>query len=166
MPLRTDRLSLPLLAVAQAQKEMTHNEALALLDAAVQPVIVAVAPAAVPASPAIGQCWIVGSAASGAWAGHDGALAAWTQGGWRFVAAFEGMAVWSIADQAIARRGATSWSIGTVTARSVSIGGLQVVGPRTGAIAAPAGGSIVDGEARAALTAVLAALRTHGLISA
>jgi len=33
----TPRLALPLLAVAQAQKEVTHNEALALLDLLVQP---------------------------------------------------------------------------------------------------------------------------------
>ena len=48
MTLQTDRFALPLLATAQAQKEMTHNEALALLDAVVQPVVVAVAPASVP----------------------------------------------------------------------------------------------------------------------
>ena len=48
MTLQTDRLSLPLLAVAQAQKEATHNEALVLIDALVQPVVVSVAPASVP----------------------------------------------------------------------------------------------------------------------
>ncbi len=32
MTLMTDRLALPLLAAAQAHKEATHNEALALLD--------------------------------------------------------------------------------------------------------------------------------------
>ena len=37
----TDRLRLPRLAAAQAQKEMTHNEALTLLDAAVQATVVA-----------------------------------------------------------------------------------------------------------------------------
>ena len=38
----TSRLGLPTLAAAQAQKEMTHNEALTLLDVAVQPVVAAV----------------------------------------------------------------------------------------------------------------------------
>jgi hypothetical protein len=39
------------------------------------------------------------------------------------------------------------------------------VGPQAAAIASPAGGSIVDVEARAALGALLATLREHGLIA-
>lgn len=62
----TDRLALALIAPGQAQKEMTHNEALARLDIMVQPVVQAIAPASVPASPTFGQCWIVGVGASGA----------------------------------------------------------------------------------------------------
>ena len=161
----TDRLSLPLLAVAQAQKEMTHNEALAIVDAAVQAVVVAVAPASVPTSPAAGQCWIVGAGASGAWAGHDGALAAWTDGGWRFVPAFEGMTVFSQSDQMPARRGTSGWAVGALAGKSLSIDGLQVVGSRRAAIAAPAGGTTVDTEARAAIASILTTLRGHGLIA-
>ena len=165
MSLQTDRLSLPLLAVAQAQKEMTHNEALALLDAAVQATVVAVAPATVPASPTLGQSWIVGTGATGAWNGHDGAIAAWTQGGWRFVAPFEGMAVWSLADSMVARRTATAWATGTLAGRKLTIDGQQVVGMRGGAIGNATGGAVVDTEVRAIVGQILAALRTHGLIA-
>jgi Protein of unknown function (DUF2793) len=165
MPLQTDRLSLPLLAVAQAQKEMTHNEALALLDAIVQPVVVAVAPASIPASPVPGQAWIVGAAATGAWAGHDHSLAVWTSGGWRFVAPFEGMTVWSLAQGMIVRRPAWAWIAGALTGSTLSLSGLQVVGARAAAIANPAGGTTIDSEARAALSSILAALRAHGLIA-
>jgi len=42
---------------------------------------------------------------------------------------------------------------------------VQVVGPQEAAIAAPSGGSAVDVEARAALGAILDALRGHGLIA-
>ena len=35
----TARLTLPFLQSGQAQKELTHNEALTLLDIAVQPVV-------------------------------------------------------------------------------------------------------------------------------
>ena len=38
----TDRLLLPLLATAQAQKEVTHNEALTLVDLLLAPVVEAV----------------------------------------------------------------------------------------------------------------------------
>ncbi len=165
MTLQTDRLSLPLLAVAQAQKEMTHNEALALLDSVVQPVVVAIAPATTPTSPVPGQGWIVGAAPTGAWAGHAGSLAVWTSGGWRFVAPFEGMMVWSLADTMVFRRAGAAWIGGALTGRTLALDGLQVIGARGAAIANPAGGSTIDAESRAALSAILTALRTHGLIA-
>ncbi len=160
----TDRLGLPLLAVAQAQKEVTHNEALTLLDAAVQPVVVAET-SSVPSNPTAGQAWIVGPAADGAWAGRAGAVAAWTQGGWRFVAPFEGMAVWDLALAMPRRRAGSAWLSGQARGTTLTHDGYQVVGPRQPAIAAPSGGSTVDVEARATIAGVLAALRTHGLIS-
>jgi hypothetical protein len=161
----TARLALPLLYAAQAQKEDDHNEALAQLDLATQAVVQDVGIDEPPAAPALGACWIVGSAPTGAWSGRAGALAGWTAGGWRFVAAFTGMAVWDLASNTLARRGASQWERGSARVASVSVGGLQVVGARRPAIAAPAGGTTVDSEARAALGAVLAALRTHGLIA-
>lgn len=162
----TDRLQLPLLVTAQAQKEMTHNEALAMLDALVQPVVVSVAPTAVPVAPTAGQAWIVGAGAAGAWTGHDGAIAIFGSGGWRFCAAREGMSVWSVADGLVFRRVGSGWVGGAVTATSVSIGGQQVVGSRGAAIADLLGGTNVDAEARAVLAAVLERMRTHGLIAA
>lgn len=165
MALETDRLSLPLLAVAQAQKEVTHNEALTLLDAAVQAVVVAVAPSMVPSTPALGACWIVGTAAAGAWSGHDGALAVWTSGGWRFVGPVEGMAAWSLADSMPVRRQANAWIVGATHGRVLHHDGVQVVGARSAAISSPSGGAVIDAQARAAVELMLAALRTHGLIT-
>ena len=161
----TDRLAFALIAPGQAQKEMTHNEALARLDIMVQPVVQAVAPALVPASPAFGQCWIVGVGASGAWAGRDGAIAAWTAGGWRFVTPFEGMTAWSITDSMqVARRGA-DWIIGEVNAQQVRINNVRVITVRQPAIATPVGGAMVDSESRDAISSILGVLRTHGLIA-
>src|SRR3546814_5826049 len=71
----TPRFSLPLLAVAQAQKEVTHNEALTLLDALVHAAIEAGPLATPPANPALGQCWIVDAAATGVWSGAENAIA-------------------------------------------------------------------------------------------
>ena len=133
----TDRLQLPLLVTAQAQKEMTHNEALAMLDALVQPVVVSVPLTDVPVAPTAGQVWNVGADAAGAWTGHDGAIAIFGTGGWRFGAASEGMSVWSVADGLAFRRVGLSWIGGAETATSLSIGGQQVVGPRGSAIADP-----------------------------
>ena len=161
----SERLKLPYIAPGQAQKEMTHNEALALVDTLVQPVVQAVAPAAVPVSPALGQCWIVGTGATGVWAGYDGALACWTSGGWRFVAAFEGMSVWSLADKMTVMRGAANWVIGHINAKMIRINDVPVLTVQQPAIAAPGGGTVIDNESRSALTAILGALRVHGLIA-
>ncbi|WP_293881409.1 DUF2793 domain-containing protein [Sphingomonas sp.] len=165
MTTTSDRLNLPFLALAQSQKETTHNEALALLDMAVQPVVQAIAPATIPAAPVAGQCWIVGAAPGGPWSGHADALAAWTSGGWRFLAPFDGMTVWSMADGVSARRVGSSWQVGQLTAVKLVIGGNQVVGNRRPAIALPTGGATNDVQARATIALVIDTLTNHGLIS-
>ncbi len=166
MALQSDRLKLPLLAAAQAQKEVTHNEALALADIAMQAVVQSVAPPTVPGSPQPGQCWIVGSSPAGAWDGQAGAIAGWTSGGWRFVAPFPGMQVWSIPDNAMARREGSTWVVGLMTAASLSVGGQQVVGAQQPRVTVATGGATVDVQARAAIAALIAGLETHGLFSA
>src|SRR3989344_8476869 len=135
----TARFALPLLAMAQAQKEVTHNEALPLLDALVQPVVEDGPQAVPPSAPVAGQGWIVGAAASGAWVGEEGALALWTSGGWRFVAPRPGMRAHRLSDG--------GW---------LRFDGAALVEP--GPIASPAGGATVDSEARAAVAAGVLAL--------
>jgi hypothetical protein len=161
----SDRLKMPLLAAGQAQKEVTHNEALAMADMLVQPVVMSVAPASVPASPSIGQCWIVGTGATGAWSGKDGHLACWTSGGWRFSQPFVGMSAWSLADATLVRRSANAWVIGASNAKSYAVDGIQLVGAQRPAIAPPTGGTVIDTQARIAIAAILDTLRTHGLIA-
>jgi len=162
---RSPRLALPLLQPGQAQKEQDHNEALARLDLAVQPAVQAVGVDAPPAAPEEGQCWIVGAAPTGDWAGKSAMLAGWTAGGWRYVAPVEEMVAWSLADRRAVRFDAGRWRAGEVRATRLLVDGEQVVGARRGAIPDPAGGTTVDGEARGALLQVLAALRGHGLIA-
>ena len=160
----TSRLSLPFLQAGQAQKEVTHNEALALMDIAVQPVVEAVGLTTPPLAPLAGQCWIVGVAPSGAWTGRGGALAGWTAGGWRFLAAFDGMSAWSRNDLCIACHVAGQWEIGTVHARRLLIDGVQLPGLPQPAIAAPSGGTVSDLSARQTIGEIIAALQHHGLI--
>lgn len=160
----TARLVLPFLAAGQAQKEVTHNEALQRLDALVQPVAETADLAAPPSSPAPGQCWIVGTDATDSWAGHDGDIAQWTDGGWRFVRPLAG---WRCH---VADRGArmihdgSAWRDDAVRADGLYVAGQRVVGPRKPMIAAPAGGSVIDSEARAVIAAILTTLQDHGLI--
>ena len=82
----TPHLLLPLLAAAQAQKHVTHNEALAALDALVHLAVKERDRATPPGFPAEGDRYHVGAAASGAFAGHAGAIAFFDLGLWRFLA--------------------------------------------------------------------------------
>ncbi|WP_431469431.1 DUF2793 domain-containing protein [Sphingosinithalassobacter sp. LHW66-3] len=159
----TPRLTLPLLAAGQAQKEMFHNEALARLDLLVQGSAEDMGAEIPPEDPEPGQAWVLGADPTGAWAGHAHALAGWTEGGWRFAAPREGTRVWVAQEGAFALFSGGSWTIGEVRGRVV-VEGHQVVGRRGAAIGDPAGGTTVDVEARIALSAVLAAMRAHGLI--
>lgn len=161
----SDRLALPLLAAGQAQKEIVHNEALMLLDMLSQPVVQSADLSAPPGSPAPGQCWIVAASPTGDWAGRAGALAAWTEAGWRFAPPGEGWSAW-VADRGqVMRFDGTSWADEQVRADGYYIEGEKTVGEQQPAIADPTGGATVDGDARAAIIAVLAALRSHGLIA-
>jgi hypothetical protein len=80
----TPHLGLPLIAAAQAQKHVTHNEALIVLDALAQLAVVSASLTAPPATPAQGDRYIVAAAATGVWAGQSGKIAAFYDGAWRF----------------------------------------------------------------------------------
>ncbi|WP_333828560.1 peptidase G2 autoproteolytic cleavage domain-containing protein [Pararhodobacter sp.] len=84
------RLNLPFIQQAQAQKHVTHNEAIERLDLLVQLVVEAFDASTPPALPEEGQIWALGAAPSGAWAGQGNHLAAWAGGGWLFLTPAEG----------------------------------------------------------------------------
>ena len=82
----TVNLGLPCIEGSQAQKHVTHNDALRILDTLVQLAVLDRDLTAPPGSPAEGQRWIVKAGATGLWAGHDNAVAAWQDGAWQFSA--------------------------------------------------------------------------------
>ncbi|GHB36541.1 ribonuclease III [Pseudovibrio japonicus] len=90
----TTHLQLPFLAAAQAQKHVTHNEALALIDLVVQLCVVSNDMGAPPDAPEEGERYIVPVGATGAFAGHDGEVAAFDGGAWRFLVPVDGWAAW------------------------------------------------------------------------
>ena len=90
----TPRLSLPVIEAAQAQKHVTHNEALTLLDCLTQLAVESRSLAAPPASPAEGGCYIPAASATGAWSGWDNQLALFSGGGWLRLAPVPGLKAW------------------------------------------------------------------------
>jgi hypothetical protein len=85
MPSQTSRLALPLIAAAQAQKHITHNEAIVLLDDAIHPAVLDAHRTAPPTSPAEGDRHLIKPTATGSWSGHDGEIAIFDQAAWRFL---------------------------------------------------------------------------------
>ena len=77
-------LSLPLIQPSQAQKHVTHNEALIRLEALVQLAVKDRTNTPPPALPDHGQRHIVAAPASGPWAGHDHEIAVYDNGAWWF----------------------------------------------------------------------------------
>lgn len=141
----TPRFSLPILAVAQAQKEMTHNEALVLIDALIQATVEAGPQADPPMEVAEGKCWLIGADATGAWTGQEDRIGLWTAGGWRFIAPREGMRVRRSADGAWLTFDAGLWN-------------------EPAMVANPDGGSTIDVEARMAIKVLISTLSTQGLV--
>jgi hypothetical protein len=90
----TTNLLLPYILAAQAQKHVTHNEALRILDRLVQLSVLDRDLTSPPGSPADGDRYIVGSGATGDWAGWDGDVAVWSDGAWLRLPPRAGWMVW------------------------------------------------------------------------
>jgi hypothetical protein len=135
------------------------------LEALIQPTVEGAPINTPPTAPALGQQFLTGSSPTGAWVGNPGALATWTSGGWRFIAPKDGLCAIDRSTGLNWRYMTGQWRAGVVDASEVRIGGQKVLGSRRNAIASPNGGVTVDIEGRAAIDAVLNALRDHGLIA-
>jgi Protein of unknown function (DUF2793) len=148
MPLlETARHKLPLLAVSQAHKELTHNEALVRVDALLHAVMVdEVGTPPSPNDADIGKCWLIASSATGDWLGKAGQIGLWVGGSWRFLEPDEGMRVRQMS-AGVDR----IWSKGSWTTAPT--------------IGDPVNGAIIDVEARQAIITILQYFRTVGLIA-
>jgi len=137
------RFALPLLFVGQSQKELTFNEAILLVDFLLQPVIESTT-TAVPSAPTPGQCWIISAGATGIFAGKADQVAAWAEGGWRYIAPREGMRVYDRARTGHRIYQGGAWRTPTMPS-------------------APEGGTTIDAQARSAIVAITDALRDAGI---
>ncbi len=124
----TPRSALPELAAAQAQKHVTHNDALLQLDALVCCRILDRDLSTPPSSPADGDAYIVKATGTGDWAGEDGNIAFCVDGAWRFYAPFAGLTAFVADDLEFLIYDGTDWAdLATV----LSLENLPMIGINT-----------------------------------
>jgi len=138
----TPRFSLPYLFTGQAQKEAFVNESLAIADSLLHCAVEGMSDTP-PSNPADGQGWLVGGNPIGEWATKGGHLAFRQAGNWIYLAPRDGLRV---LDRST---GQERVYCGTWKAPAAPI--------------LPTGGTVIDTEVRAALAAVVAALRETGV---
>ena len=85
MPETSPTLAMPYIQPAQAQKHVTHNEALRILDAVSQLSVLNADLAEPPLLPEEGDRYIVAQDGTGAWAGQDFNVAIWVDWGRLFL---------------------------------------------------------------------------------
>lgn len=139
------RFGLPFLFAAQSQREFFVNEALSRIDLLMHASINGES-SVPPATPSEGDAWLVGPDPQGAWAGYEGQLAGFGGGGWIFVAPRAGLRVWDAEAEQVVLFDGGQWA-------------------RPAAPSPPAGGAVVDDEARAAIVNLIASLRVAGIFS-
>lgn len=106
---QSPNLGLPYIAAAQAQKHVTHNEAIRALDAVVQLSVLDRDLAAPPSSPIDGARYVVAGSPTGAWSGHAGKVAAWQDGAWAFFTPLEGWIAWVADEDILVAWNGTAW---------------------------------------------------------
>ncbi|WP_333827597.1 DUF2793 domain-containing protein [Pararhodobacter sp.] len=105
----TTHLLLPYILASQAQKHVTHNEALRLLDAMVQLSVLDRTRTGPPASPTDGDRHIVASGATGLWSGWDLNVAFWVDGVWMRLVPRPGWLAWIAAEQMFLVWNGSAW---------------------------------------------------------
>lgn len=106
---QTANLSLPYIMPSQAQKNVTHNEALKSLDTLVQLAVLDRDLSAPPGTPAEGDRYLVKATATGGWTGHDGAVATFVDGAWTFFAAHTGWQIYVADEQIVIAWTGSAW---------------------------------------------------------
>jgi Protein of unknown function (DUF2793) len=138
-------LTLPYIVAAQAQKHVTHNEAIRALDALVQLMVLDKDLASPPGSPADGNRYIVAASPTGAWAGQAGKIAAWQDGAWQFLAPREGWLAWVADEDKVYAYSGAAWAELTANpGGGAAIWGINATADTTNRLAVRSTASLFD----------------------
>ncbi len=119
-------LALPYLAAAQAQKHVTVNEALSLLDGLVHLAVISRATSTPPVTPLDGDRYLIAASPTGDWTSHAGHIALRMEGAWRFLIPKEGWRMWVADEDALLTYTGTSWTAASVPSQLQNLSLLGV----------------------------------------
>ncbi len=140
------RLGLPLLQPAQAQKHVTHNEALRLIDALVQLSVIGFDATTPPSLPGDGDAYALGAGATGAWAGQDGAIALWVDAAWQFFAPQPGWLASLIGGNELRIWSGSAWQVHGTDLQNLAGLGINTTSDTTNRLAISAPASLFSHE--------------------
>lgn len=118
---KTPNLHLPYILSSQAQKHITHNDAIRALDALVHLSVLSNDLAVPPSTPLEGDRYIVHTTPSNEWIGQDNKIAAWQDGTWQFYAPQKGWVCWIENDENLLAFNGLNWiNAGTESLASIN----------------------------------------------
>jgi hypothetical protein len=132
---RTANLDLPYIMPSQAQKHVTHNEAIRIIDGLVQLAVLGRDRTEPPPSPADGERHIVAAGATGSWEGWDDAIAYFVDGAWMRLEPRAGWTAWMAEEARAAVWDGSRWAaVETgISPQQAGDGTLSRLGVNTGA---------------------------------
>ena len=142
----TQRLKLPLILAAQAQKHVTHNEALRALDCIVQLSVLDRDLTAPPSTPAEGDRYIVATSPTGTWTGHGGDVAAWQSGAWGFYAPQLGWIAWVADEDSLLAWDGASWVVAGGGVNPTPLVGVNATADSTNRLSIKSAASLFDND--------------------
>jgi hypothetical protein len=130
-------LGLPFVAASQAQKHVTVNDALSLLDGLLHLSVISRALATAPPTAGDGDRYLLATGATGAWAGHAGHIAFRVAGAWRFLVPRSGWRIWIEAENILLVFNGTAWVAPPApsTLQNLSLLGVNATADATNKIA-------------------------------
>jgi len=138
------KLSLPYIQPAQAQKHITHNQAVEVLDTVTQLTITQFDATDPPALPQAGESYALGAAPTGDWAGHAHQIATHTGSGWMFLTPITGWRAWG--EDALRAWDGSDWVPVVPPVESLNLLGINTSASQTDRLSVSADATLLSHE--------------------
>lgn len=146
MPDTSTILSLPYIQAAQAQKHVTHNQAVEALDVLVQLAVSSRTITDPVSNPQDGARYIVASGGTGSWSGHDGQVAVHLDGVWQFHTPNAGWRAWIADEGGVAVFDGAAWITQPVDTNGLALVGVNTTADTTNRLSVSAPATLLNHE--------------------